>query len=475
MRSIYTKILLLSFLKLFVVNLAVPYGYGGEAQKVITHYSGDSIAADAFKALKKGIKYFHSISIRGGYVFHYTLDLKEKWGEGKTDDSTIEVQPPGTPAVGVSFLRAFKVTGEIDFLKAAEDAGDALILGQNELGGWEHKIYFNREISKTVSFDDNQTQGAIRFLMALDQEIQKKSLRQAVDRALKMMLKSQFENGAWPHKYPKQGNYHDFATFNDGGINDCIDVMIDAHRYYGKNEYLESINKAGWFLILSQLPPPQPGWVQQYNEYLQPAWARSFEPPAVCPIVTLRNINSLIDLYLYTGSRKYLEPIPDSIQWVKETRLPNGNWPRFVELGTNRPLYYDRGRVRVPSMQDLHIERRTGYGYEQDLSKHLEETMRRFDEVSVLGKKKFLKKKNQPLSRNEKIEKLKSLEPVVRKIISAQDELGRWITKNDRFRKVIPGKSWNGEYIVKDRISSGTFNKNVNTVCDYIELQKSLK
>ena len=42
------------------------------------------------------------------------------------------------------------------------------------------------------------------------------------------MLKSQLDNGGWPHQYPWQGNYHDYATFNDQGINDCIRVMIEA-------------------------------------------------------------------------------------------------------------------------------------------------------------------------------------------------------------------------------------------------------
>ena len=310
--------------------------------------------------------------------------------------------------------------------------------------------------------------------MALDQEIKKKSLTEAVKKGLDLMLASQHDNGAWPHRYPKAGNYHDYATFNDQGINDCLNVMFDAHRYYGKAEYLESIQKAGWFFILSQLPPPQPGWAQQYNEHLQPAWARAFEPPAVCPSVSLNNINSLIDLYLYTGSGRYLEPIPDTIRWLKETRLPNGLWARFVELGTSRPLYYDRGRISVPSTADLSVERRTGYGYENDLSRGLEAVIKRFNEVKELGREKYLEKTNKPLTNAEKIEKLKGLEPDVRKIISSMDEKGRWISK-DKYRFRTPGqRGWTGEYKVRDRISSRLFNSNINQLCDYIELAKSI-
>lgn len=433
------------------------------------------LVSEARLTLKKGIRYFHSIAIHGGYVYNYTLDMKEKWGEGRTDDETIEVQPPGTPAVGMSFLRAYKIVKDPEFLQAAEDAADALIEGQNDLGGWGHKIYFNRPQSKRVSFDDNQTQSAIRFLMALDQEIQKPALSTAVKKALQMMLQSQLENGGWPHMYPAQGSYHDFATFNDNGINDCISVMIDAHRYYGKEEYLRSLKKVGWFMIISQLPPPQPGWAQQYNRYLQPAWARAFEPPSVCPSATLRNVNTLMDLFLYTNNGKYLEPIPDALDWLKASRLPNGKWGRFLELGTNKPLYYDRGRIRVNSMAELSLERRTGYGYETDLTSALQKTEKRFTEMQRVGRNEFLTKKNAKPSRKKVIKRLQYLTPYVERIIRSQDRQGRWVNKHERFKKSVPGYRWNGEYRVADRISSRVFNKNVEWLCDYLEMANKLQ
>jgi len=56
------------------------------------------------------------------------------------------------------------------FSEGCQDAANTLIKGQNEVGVWYHKIYFDRPKGKTVSFDDNQTQSVISFLMALDQE-----------------------------------------------------------------------------------------------------------------------------------------------------------------------------------------------------------------------------------------------------------------------------------------------------------------
>ncbi len=442
-------------------------------------FAADGLANDAIKAVKKGIEFFHLISTNGGYLYNYSVDLKERWGEGygvndQASSSQIWVQPPGTPTVGSAMLRVFKITGDKSILSCAEDAGDALIGGQKKEGGWYYSIDFkDKSRGRSCTFDDNTTQAALRFLIALDKEVNKKSLDDAVERGLRFMMESQYETGGWPQWYPLIGSYHDFYTYNDNSINDCIKVMIDAHSAYGKVEYLRSIEKAGGFIILSQVAPPQPGWAQQYNLYLQPAWARAFEPPAVCPSVTRRNIFTLIDIYLHTGVRKYLEPIQDAVRWLKESKLASGRWARFCELGTNRPLFYDYGRIWKATYEELSPERRSGYGYFS--GGILDGVVETYNEVKELGREKYLEKKNRPLSRSEILEKLRSMESSVSEIISAQDEKGRWISK-DKYRTYLPGdwRKWDGQYKVAERINSHVFIRNVNVLCDYIELTNSL-
>ena len=429
------------------------------------------------KALKKGVSYFYSINSQGGYVYYVTPDLSMRWGESDKDEHTIEVQPPGTPAVGLAFLQAYRATGDKQALEAANEAAHALIRGQNKHGGWEHTINFADLSNETVSFDDDQTQTAISFLMALDQEIDDPKLDQAVKKALDMMIMTQLDNGGWPHKWPEQGNYHDYATFNDEGINDCIRVMMEAHQYYGENEAVEkSLRKAIRFMKISQLPPPQPGWAQQYNEFLQPAWARSFEPPSVCPSASIKNIHTLLDLYALMGEQTLLEPIPDALRWLNEIRLENGKWARFVEIGTNNPLYYDRGRIRVDKTEDLSEERRTGYGYETDISSMLQRGTKRY-EIAIAHGAEGLKKHDQPEMTVElAIKRLEELEEEVTQIINSQESNGAWITKNERFKKRFPGSAiWNGEYEVMDRVSSAVFNRNVSVLSEYIELSNLVK
>ena len=235
---------------------------------------------------------------------------------------------------------------------------------------------------------------------------------------------------------------------------------MDAVRYYDTPEYRQSLKRVGRFLMISQLPPPQPGWAQQYNAYLQPAWARDFEPPAVCPAVTVNNLVTLMDLYELTRQSLYLKPIPDALRWLEQMRMPNGLWARFVELGTGKALYYDRDRIRVDSTADLHIERRTGYGYENDLSERIEQVQQRFDSI---------RNKETDSPPHDSGKAWQQMIPTVRAIMEAQDEQGRWITKNDRYKRHTRSIRWNGEYETRDRISSAVFNRNIRLLCRFLD------
>lgn len=431
---------------------------------------------EALNTLDKAIEFYHSLANNGGYVYSYSVDRMKKWGEGETGDSAIEVQMPGTPGIGNSYLLAFKTTGSKKYLEYAIETSNALIKGQNSYGGWDHKIYFDsKKREEVVSFDDNHTQGTIEFLMELDKYVDIPILDSSINRALKLILTAQFENGAWPHLFPRQGNYHDYATFNDNGINDCVDVMIGAYKQYQREEFLTSIKKAGNFIYISQLSPPQTGWAQQYNEFLQPAWARSFEPASVTPVITISNVNTLMDISLITKDEELLFPVRDAFNWVKNTRLPNGKYPRFVEIGTGKPLYYDRGRKRVSSIDELSEERRTQYLYEQDLSDPLMNAENRFFEITKLGIDKYLIYKERRPSKDEIIDSIKAVGKRVREIISSQDSLGRWVTTKERYKNVDEDGTWTGGYTEADRINSKVFVNNVELICKYISMVNSIK
>ena len=121
------------------------------------------------------------------------------------------------------------------------------------------------------------------------------------------------------------------------------------------------------------------------------------------------------------------------------------------------------------------MERRTGYGYEIELESKLEVVTDRFEKVKKMGAKRVLEEKNRPLTNTELVSELGLIKPQIMKIIKSQDAEGRWITKNDRYRKEILRTKWNGEYINKDRVKSSVFIRNVNTLCYYLELQNKIE
>jgi hypothetical protein len=113
--------------------------------------------------------------------------------------------------------------------------------------------------------------------------------------------------------------------------------------------------------------------------------------------------------------------------------LENGKWARFVELGTGKALYYDRGRIRVDTLDQLHPERRTGYAYETDLMERLSSIQKRFEKVSALRGGEF--NAGDELVSEELIV---SLSRKVEAIIASQEASGVWVTKGDRFKKKMP-------------------------------------
>jgi len=201
--------------------------------------------------------------------------------------------------------------------------------------------------------------------MQLDAELefQDAVVHECVTYALQQLLAAQYPNGAWPQRFssPPQADdypvlsaaypeswsrtfskpkYSDYYTFNDNTIADTIRTMLAASRIYEEPRYEAAARRAGDFIVLAQLPDPQPAWAQQYDRKMCPAWARKFEPPAVTGGESQGVMRILMTLYQATGDAKYLDPIPRALAYLQKSKLPDGRLARFYELKTNKPLYF---------------------------------------------------------------------------------------------------------------------------------------
>jgi hypothetical protein len=443
--------------------------------------------------LRRAVEYFRTeVATEGGYLWRYSEDLTRREGEGKATATQVWVQPPGTPAVGLAYLVAHEATGDGYYLDAARDAARALVRGQLRSGGWAHQIEFDPQLRKRSAYriggggararnvttlDDDSTQSAVRLLVRVDAALKGADdrIHEATGYALTSLLKAQYPNGAWPHGYatfpdpakfpvkrasipdpwpraPVKKEYWEYYTLNDNLVPDLVDSLLEAARLTGEPKYREAAERAGDFLILAQLPEPQPGWAQQYDFDMRPAWARKFEPPAVTGGEGQGAMQTLLRLYRETADKKYLEPIPRALAYYRRSLLPDGRLARFYELGTNKPLYFTRKYELTYDDGDLP----THYGFKVpsrlDAIAREYERLRRLRPEELRGKAKPAKGDGDPGA---------ALAARVKAVLDAQDERGRWV-ETGRLRSLGPdGQS-------RRVIETRTFIRNVELLSAYL-------
>lgn len=470
----------------------------------------------AAAALKKAVGFYHGkVAAHGGYLYRYSADLTKREGEGVAAADTVWVQPPGTPAVGSAYLDAYERTGEAYLLDAARDAGRCLVRGQLRSGGWTGRIDFDPALRKKTAyrvdpapkpggksrfdvstFDDDKTQSAVRFLARLDKALNFKDeqVHEAATFALNSILRAQFPSGAWgqgwqdfpaespdaaakypvkpasypaewPRAYPGE-KFWWFYTFNDNGIADTIDTLLLATRVYGEPKYRDAAVKAGRFMLLAQMPAPQPAWAQQYDFDMRPVWARKFEPPAISGGESQGIIAALMTIYAETGDRAFLAPIPKAMAYLRTCQLPDGRLARFYELQTNKPLYFTKAYELTHDGSDVP----THYGF--TVASKLDELQRKHDKVSAMSAEQ-LAELRAPKPDKAKVDGAKAdggkaaaaLAQEARAAIAALDERGAWVEdgrlkyhpKNDPTNRVI---------------TSETFIKNAGVLSRYLATAK---
>ena len=451
------------------------------------------LPAEAKSALRKAAEYYReNVAVNGGYVYHTTADLKTRWGEGKATSTQIWVQPPGTPTVGLAYLQAYLATGDEYYLAAAKDTAAALCYGQLKSGGWQNCIDFDpkgrvyhyrggRGGGKNYSsFDDDQTTAALRFLMQLDQALEFKDAKVhvACEFALKAVLAAQFPNGGFPQVFAGpatdqpivKANFPDYDwrtegrikeywnlyTLNDNVTGNIAETLILAHQIYKDDRYLLAVKKLGDFLILAQLPNPQPIWAQQYNYAMQPAWARKFEPAAASGDESQEAIAALLSINNVTGDAKYLKPLPAALAYLKKAELPgDGSQPqlaRFYELRTGKPLYMQRkGDVYELTYSDADLP--DHYGFK--VSSQVDRLQRTYTRLKENGADKT--------AASRRVSETK-----VKQAIADLDDQGRWLSEYHGEKLVGQPKFAKGDKY----LSSQVFADNVKLLSDYLQGQR---
>lgn len=456
---------------------------------VVTPVSAAPAPAEVIAEMKRASTYFSGkVAVEGGYVYYYSPDLEKRLGEGVATATEVWVQPPGTPAVGEAFLNAHEATGDAYYLEAAIKAGRCLVYGQLESGGWRNSIDFDGSGPRIDQYrngkgkgnnfstlDDDITQSALRFLMRLDSAtgFKEPDIHEAVDYALKNLLAAQFPNGAFPqgwtgpvgarnivqaslpgYDWRTEGRIKEYwneYTLNDGLAGTVADTLILAHRIYEEPGYRKALEQLGEFLLLAQLPEPQPGWAQQYGAEMHPIWARAFEPPAVSGRESEDAMLALLKIAEHTGEQKFTGPIVSGVKYLERSLLPDGQLARYYELESNLPLYMNRnGKGYELTHDDANLPDHYGWKNPAQLSRIKD------------GYRALLA--GRPLSEVASPAPVEAAE--VEKILKTLDSNGRWLTvhQNTDARLVGQPKFQEGE----SYLSSAVFAENMNTLSRYV-------
>jgi hypothetical protein len=291
--------------------------------------------------------------------------------------------------------------------------------------------------------------------------------------ALDRLAAAQYPNGAWPQRFsrPPDAPQHpvrpasypdswsreyvarDYTrdyTFNDNCMGDTIDTMLLAHEIYADPRWRDAAVRGGEFILLAQMPDPQPGWAQQYDAQMHPSWARKFEPPAICGNESQTVMLTLIRLFHATGEPRFLEALPKAIAYYRASLLPDGRLARFYELRTNRPLFFTKDYTLTYESNDLP----THYGF--FTSPRLDEIEAAYERAKAQGPKP-----NTNAGQNESVSNKTTREARAAEVLKAMGTRGAWIEAG---RLRYHGEDDPTESV----IDCTTFARNVRILCDYV-------
>jgi PelA/Pel-15E family pectate lyase len=302
-----------------------------------------------------------------------------------------------TPAGGWS-----KNTDYADHLRQpgesfAHDSGSLFLKpGDNDQPHDAHWSYIG-------TFDNDATTTELRYLakVAAHDPAPASPARTAFARGLDYIFSAQFPNGGWPQVWPLDGGYHDAITYNDDALTDILvflqEVAVGRDDYAFVPAELRARATAaadrGLACILATQIVTADGrrtvWCQQHDLLtLAPTSARNYEMPSQAAGESAAIMMFLMKLP--HPSPAVVTAVHAAAVWFQKNALhgvifkpaPDGTgrhllrspgatplWPRYSEIGSDRPLFGDRDKTIHDNVDEISKERRNGYAWFGDAPK----------------------------------------------------------------------------------------------------------
>lgn len=305
------------------------------------------------------------------------------------------------------------------FFKTAEAQriGDQILVYQRVTGGWPKNIDMARPMNETElaqvmveknneddsTTDNGATNMQMAYLARLYQATKQKKYKEAFCRGVEYLLSGQYENGGWPQFWPKMQGYQIHITFNDDAMINTMTLLRDVYLQkepYGnklttkamRQKAKEAFDKGVECILKCQIiTGGEPTvWCQQHDrETFKPAPARAYELPSYCSQESAAIVGLLMDIpnpsdavkksiegamkwfdkYKLTGLRvvyKGWKGSPDNDRLLVKDPTAGPIWGRFYDLDNCEPYACDRDGIPRRRLDQIGVERRTGYGWYGD-------------------------------------------------------------------------------------------------------------
>lgn len=246
------------------------------------------------------------------------------------------------------------------------------------------------------TFDNSATVGELRFLARAFRATNEPRYRQAFLKGLSHILEAQYPTGGWPQFYPLSKGYHRHITFNDNAMVRILELLRDVSESsdYGfletefRTEAKVAVTKGIDCILRTQIKQDDKltAWCAQHNEKtLEPAWARSYEPPSISGAESVGVVRFLMSVEEPTLA--IIAAVEGAVGWFRSAAIhgirletftdaaerddkrvvadPDAGplWARFYEISNNRPIFLDRDSIVRYKFSEIGQERRTGYAY----------------------------------------------------------------------------------------------------------------
>ncbi len=336
--------------------------------------------------------------------------------------------PDGRDAKSLPLDRSASWYGSAEATRIA----DIVVSYQTPAGGWSKNIDFTRHPrrpgerfshdggsrftdrsdndrpadsnwSYVGTFDNDATTTELRYLAKVISALpadRAAPYRAAFSHGVEYVLAAQYPNGGWPQVWPLEGGYHDAITFNDGAMLHVLaferDVASGLEDFAfvtpaQRNRATVSLQRGLSCLLACQIVTAgrRTVWCQQHDMLtLQPCSARNYEMPAQASAESAGILMFLMEIQ--KPSPEVAVALKAAAEWFNKTassglvfRPVNGErhlvakpgagpiWPRYSQLGSDRPIFGDRDKSIHDNVEEISLERRNGYAWFNETAKRV--------------------------------------------------------------------------------------------------------